>query len=198
MRFIWHLCIPGSSLNHDRQQESRVRFSSTSALFSQIALELHIRMAVFINLGWTKNFDHRPQTFCHPSGSSCQSVQSSYSVCFSRGFGGQREDQPGCLFLHSRPHPTHPSSHVHPTKGQQEMSAMTVFSEEVLQLCRWKTWRKMCYARRCDRAVPAAPGQEQNSYTSKRELDRKYFMETQGFCPHPKGFRKITRMLTER
>lgn len=24
------------------------------------------------------------------------------------------------------------------------------------------------------------------------------FMETQGFCPHPKGFRKITRMLTER
>lgn len=56
----------------------------------------------------------------------------------------------------------------------------------------------MCYARRCDRAVPAAPGQEQNSYTSKRELDSKYFMETQGFCPHPKGFRKITRMLTER
>lgn len=119
MRFICHLCIPGSSLNHDRQQESRVRFSSTSALFSQIALELHIRMAVFINLGWTKNFDHRPQTFCHPSGSSCQSVQSSYSVCFSRGFGGQREDQPGCLFLHGRPHPTHPSSHVYPTKGQQ-------------------------------------------------------------------------------
>lgn len=98
MRFLWHLCIPGSSLNRDRQQESRVRFSSTSDLFSQIALELHIPTAVFINLGWTKNLDHRPQTLCHPSGSSCQSVQPSYSVCFSRGFGGQREDQPAVCF----------------------------------------------------------------------------------------------------
>lgn len=79
-----------------------------------------------------------------------------------------------------------------------QMSAMTVFIEEVQQLRRWKTWRKMLYARRCDRAAPAATGQEQNSYTSKRELDRKYFMEMQGFCPHPKGFRKLTRTLTER
>lgn len=128
MRFLWHLCIPGSSLNGDGRQQSGVRFSSTSDLFSQIALELHIPTAVFINLGWTKNFDHRPQTLFHPSGSSCQSAQSSFSICFSRLFGGQREDRPGCLFLHGRPHPTCLSSHVHPIKGQQGKCLQRPFS----------------------------------------------------------------------
>lgn len=73
-----HLASLSSEIKSEKlwtaEKQDQIHFS-IRFFFSQIPLELHISMAVFINFGWTKNFDRRPQTLCHPSGPSCQSVQ---------------------------------------------------------------------------------------------------------------------------
>lgn len=156
MNFIWHLCILRSSLKSYGRQKNRIRSTFPSDFFSQIPLELHISMAVFINFGWTKNFDHRPQTLCHPSGPSCQSVQQSYSI-----FQEIQWPERISTGLLASPWPATSNSplfsHAPSQSPTGQLSASTDISEEVSQFCRWKACRKMCYAMLCDL------GQEQNS-----------------------------------
>lgn len=52
----------------------------TPDLLFKLALELNILGEVFINLDWTKNYDHRPQTLCYPAGFSYQLVQWGYQI----------------------------------------------------------------------------------------------------------------------